>query len=108
MTIDQFQAQLSQKKNGDQIAARELRERIRDMRGTLNTMTELFRNIGQDVVVTMSESESLEWDSDLQRFVYHRHEISRYLELAPGETLFRVLPFFQDLLEKALPLQRTR
>lgn len=68
---------------------------------TLELMTALFREEIHDVVIRMSERETLEWDAGLKRFIYHKDETSRYLELARKEVLFRVRPFLQDLLKKA-------
>jgi hypothetical protein len=101
MTMDQFLTDILEKKSRKLLSHKEEKLLILDTLEKLTMMTELFRGEIRDVVIPMSERESLEWDAHLKRFIYHKDETSRYLELARKEVLFRVRPYLQDLLKKA-------
>jgi hypothetical protein len=101
MTMDQFMTDMMEKKSQKLLSNKEEKILILDTLQTLQMMTLLFRDEIHDVVIRMSEREILEWDAEVKRFIYHKDETSRYLELARKEVLFRVRPFLQDLLKKA-------
>jgi hypothetical protein len=101
MTMDQFMTDIMEKKSQKLLTTKEEKILILDTLQTLQMMTILFREGIHDVVIRMSERETLEWDAGVKRFIYHKDETSRYLELARKEVLFRVRPYLQDLLKKA-------
>lgn len=92
---------MMEKKSQKLLSHKEEKILILDTLQTLQMMTLLFREEIHDVVIRMSESEILEWDAGVKRFIYHKDETSRYLELARKEVLFRVRPYLQELLKKA-------
>ena len=92
---------MMEKKSQKLLSHKEEKILILDTLQTLQIMTILFREEIHDVVIRMSDREMLEWDSEVKRFIYHKDETSRYLELARKEVLFRVRPYLQDLLKKA-------
>ena len=99
--MDQFLTEFIDKKSQQLLSRKDEKILILETLQTLELMTRLFREEVNDIVIRMSERESLEWDARVKRFVYHRGETSQYLELARKDILFQVRPFLQDLLKKA-------
>ncbi len=101
MTMEQIATDILQKKSRKLLSRKEEKILILETLQILKMMTELFRGELHDFHIPIGHNENLEWDSQLQRFVYHRGDNSQFLELARKEVLFRVRPFLQDLLKKA-------
>lgn len=101
MMNDPFYDQILEHKSRKLLSRRDEKLLILDTLQLLRSMTEFFRDEVRDLRIDMGETESLEWDADLGRFVYHRGECSRYLELARREILLRVRPYLQELLKTA-------
>lgn len=101
MTMDQIATDILQKKSQKLLSRKEEKILILETLQNLKLMTELFRGELHDFQIPIGNNENLEWDSQLQRFVYHRGDTSQFLELARKEVLFRVRPYLADLLKKA-------
>lgn len=99
--MDQFLTDIMEFKSRKLLSRKDEKILILETLRTLQLMTEIFREEVHDIVVRMSDRESLEWDAGLKRFIYHRGETSQFLELARKDVLFRVRPFLEDLLKKA-------
>lgn len=54
-----------------------------------------------DISVRMSDQEHLDWDSRLKRLVYHRGEVSQYVEAASNEILVKIRPHLRSLVHRA-------
>lgn len=101
MMMDQFLTDMMELKARKLLSTKDEKILILETLRTLGLMTEIFREEVHDIVIRMSDRETLEWDATLRRFVYHRGETSQFLELAKKDILFRVRPYLQDLLKKA-------
>lgn len=101
MTIEQIANDILQKRSQKLLSRKEEKILILETLQILKLMTELFREESHDFHIPISRDENLEWDSRLQRFVYHRGDTSQFLELARKEILFRVRPYLQELLKRA-------
>lgn len=101
MTMDQFLTDMMELKTRKLLSRKDEKILILETLKALQLMTELFREEMHDIVIRMSERETLEWDAGLKRFIYHRGDTSQFLELARKDVLFRVRPFLEDLLKKA-------
>lgn len=99
--MEQIATDILQKKSQKLLSQKEEKILILETLQILKLMTELFRGEFQDFNISLGLAEHLEWDANLQRFVYHRGEISQFLELARKDVLFRVRPYLQELLKKA-------
>ena len=99
--MDQIATDILQKKSQKLLSRKEEKILILETLQNLKLMTELFRGELHDFQIPIGNNENLEWDSQLQRFVYHRGDTSQFLELARKEVLFRVRPYLADLLKKA-------
>lgn len=54
-----------------------------------------------NINLPLSDEESLEWDAQTKRLIYHRKEFAQFIEAANNETLVRVRPYLKDLVKKA-------
>ncbi len=101
MTIEQIATDILQKKSQKLLSQKEEKILLLETLHILKLMTEFFRGDCPDFNISLGHAENLEWDSNLQRFVYHRGETSQFLELARKDILFRVRPYLQELMKKA-------
>src|SRR4051812_6122768 len=88
---------ITRKARQEKVEFQEAMEAKRDIK----LLTRMFSDGVKDMLVTMSNSEILEWDARLRRLVYHKGEQSQYIETANNEILIKVRPYLKEMAKKA-------
>lgn len=98
MTTQELLKDLEKLKTEKLFSERDEKILVLDTLKTIALLTEAFRNEVKDLRIPVGERESLEWDADLARFVFHRGECARFLDIAGAEILLKVRPFLSELM----------
>lgn len=67
----------------------------------IRLLTLMFRDGIPDIVVAMSEHESIKWDSQAQKLVYLNGKSANIVEATSRETRIRIRPYLSEMVKIA-------
>jgi len=80
---------------------KKLLQEAQEIKKDIRLITLMFSDGILDLSLRLGQQEILEWDFRAKRLIYHRGEVSQFIESAKDDVLIRIRPYLKDLVKKA-------
>ncbi len=79
---------------------RENEENAMIVKKEIKLLTLMFSDGIKDISLPLDENEVLEWDSRSRRLIYHKGEVSRFIETVSNDLLIKIRPFLKMMVSQ--------